>query len=143
MTIAEADGKCVEQQPHLRAFQDLVGDQLVGRHVVRLGLDAPAEQAVRRAERIDRLKARKHIVGNAMHHLAMLAVHLGVQAAEIGEAGRGAGAAEETVALHQDRRAPGSARRCRSGDAGGPAAQHDDLVLGEEFGLAFRLGDEH
>ena len=63
--------------------------------------------------------------------------HVGVQAAEIGDAGGGAHAAEEAVALDQQ----GLAARCAAaagggGDAGGPAAEDDDFVVAADRRVA-------
>ena len=49
------DGKGVEQKTHLRRLQDLIGDELISRDVVRLRLDATLEQHVRLGKRIHSL----------------------------------------------------------------------------------------
>ncbi len=141
--VAKADRERMKQQMDVRRGEQLIGDQLVRRDVVRLRLDASLEEHVRRAERPHGFQSGKDRVGNAMHDLAMLAVHLGMQAAEIRQARRRAGAAEKAVALDQDRGAPCPARRGGSGDARRAAAQHHHLVLGQQQRFAFGLGDEH
>src|SRR5205814_2083077 len=80
-----------------------------------------------------------HVIGDAVHHLPMLAIHLGMQAAEIREARRGAGAAEKAVALDEHRGTPCPARRGCGGNAGRSAAQHDDFILAHDRRPALRL----
>jgi hypothetical protein len=63
--------------------------------------DPAAEQEVRLVQAVQGAHALQQLVGQAVHHLADLAVHIGVQAAEVGDAGRRAHAAEEAVALDQ------------------------------------------
>ncbi len=75
-----------------------------------------------------------------MHHLANLAVHVGVQAAEVGDARRRAHAAEEAVALDQQRALPGPRGSSGGRDAGRAAAQHHDIELAENGRLAAGLG---
>ena len=143
MTVAIADRERVEEKAHARIGEQLVGGELVRRYVVRLRLDAAAEERMRRGERIHALQPREHLVGDAMHHLPVLALDLRMQPAEVRQPRRGAGAAEKAVALDQRRRAPGPRRGRGCGDAGGSAAEHDDLVLRQHCGLAFRLVHEH
>ncbi len=81
---------------------------------------------VQAAQRID---ARQQFGGHAVHHLADLAVHVGMQAAEVGDAGRRAHAAEKAVALHQQGAAAGLRGGGRGGHAGRAAAEHDHVVL--------------
>ena len=61
----------------------------------------------------------------------IVAVHVGVQAAEVGDAGGRAHAAEKAVALDEQRARAVPRRRGRRGDAGRAAAEHDDVVLAE------------
>ena len=120
--------------------EKIVGRAFVGRGVVslRLGL---AEDQMRFVETAEPVDARQQIVGDAMHDLTDIAVHIGMQPAEIGDAGGGAHAAEKAVALDQQRFAPERAGRRSRGDAGGAAAEHDDLVSAEDRRLTRRLGD--
>ena len=143
MSIPIAHRERVKQQPDVRSEQDLIRDELVGGDVIGLRLDAAAEEHVRRGERAQRLEARNHVIGDAVHDLVVLAVHFCVQAAEVRQSRGSARAAEETVALDEDRGAPCSAHRRRRGDARGPAAEHHHLVLGEHRRVALRLADEH
>jgi hypothetical protein len=64
-----------------------------------------------------------------------------MQAAEIRHAGRRTHAAQETVTLDQKRSAALSTGRRSRGNAGGPAAQNDNLELAENRRIADRLGD--
>ncbi len=136
----DAGGECVKQHLHLARAEEIVRGAFIGRGVVslRLGL---AEDHMRRVETAERVDPAEQIVGDAVHDLTDIAVHIGVQAAEIGHAGGRAHAAEEPVALDQKRLAPERAGRSRRGDAGWPAAQHDDLELTENRRVACGLGD--
>ena len=131
----------MKQQPDVRSEQDLIRHELVGGYVIGLRLDAAAEEHVRRGQRAQRLEARNHVIGDAVHDLAVLAVHFRVQAAEVRQSRGSARSAEETVALDEDRGAPCPARRGGGRDAGGPAAEHHHLVLGEHRRVALRLAD--
>ena len=64
--------------------------------------------------------ALQQFVGHAVHHLADLAVHVGVQAAEVGDARRRAHAAEEAVALDQQRARPARAAAAAAVMPAGP-----------------------
>ena len=90
----------MEQQLDAGVEQQRVGGALEGGGVVGLGVD-PAEDQVRLVQAAERAHPRQQVVGDAVHHLDDLAVHVGVQAAEVGHAGGGAHAAEEAVALDQ------------------------------------------
>jgi hypothetical protein len=84
---------------------------------------------VRRVEAAEPRNAPEQVVGDAVHDLPHLAVHVGVQAAEIRHPRGGSHAAEKAVALYQQR-GPAGARGCdRGGDAGGTAAENDDFVF--------------
>src|SRR5712675_2396439 len=114
----------------------VIGGGVVG---LRLGL---AENDMRRVEPAEPVDARQEFVGDAVHHLTDLAVHIGEEPAEIGDAGGRSHAAQKAIALDQQR-AParaGGGRRRR--DAGGSAAQHHDLVVVAYRDLAFGLVDE-
>ena len=132
--------KRVKQQLRARAQHQVVGRALVGRHVVGLGLGL-AEDQVRRVQSAQGVDALQQFVGDAAHHAADLAVDVGVQPAEVGDAGRRAHAAEETVALHEHGRAALARRRPGRGDARRAAAEHHDFGLAEDFCFSFRLGD--
>ena len=56
---------------------------------------------MRRIQAAEPVDARQQVVGDAVDHLLDLAMHIGVQSAEIGDAGGGAHAAEKAVALDQ------------------------------------------
>ena len=93
---------------------------------------------VETAEPVD---ARQQIVGDAVHDLTDIAVHVGMKPAEIGDAGGGAHAAEKAVAFDEKRLPPERASGRSGGDAGGTAAEDDDLVVAEDRRLTRRLGD--
>src|SRR5579883_2770135 len=97
-----AGGERVEQHIHLAGGEQIVGGTFIGRGIVglRLGLAEDQMWFVEPAERVD---PRQQFVGDAVHDLANVAVHIGVQAAEIRHARGRAHAAEKTVALNQQR----------------------------------------
>ena len=146
-----AGAERMEQDFGAVAEQEIVGRAFVGRGVVGLRLDL-AERDMRLVQAAEPVDARQQLVGDAMHHLAVLAMDVGMQPAERGDAGGGAHAAEEAVALDQQglaaqrcgrrrrprcrparRRAP--PRRIRPAPAGGAPAhgwisqswQHDSM----------------
>ena len=114
-----------------QSSSSVVGRALEGSGVVGLRVRL-AEDEVRLAEAAERTHALEQVVGDPVHDLADLAVHVGVQAAEVRDAGRGAHAAEKAVALDQQRARAMPCRRRRGGDAGRAAAEHDDVVFAED-----------
>jgi hypothetical protein len=130
----------VEQDFGVVAEQKVVGGALVGRGVVGLRLDL-AERHMRRIEPAEPVDARQEFIGDAMHHLAVLAVDIGVQPAERGHAGSRAHAAKETVTFDHERLAAERGRRRGRRDASRPAAQHDHVVLAAHGHLPLRLAD--
>ena len=108
--------------------QQAVGGALVGGGVVGLRGDL-AEHDVWRIEATQAIDPIQQFVGHTMHHLAVLAMNVGMQATEIGHSGRGPHAAKEAVALDQQ----GLASMCRGcrgrGNSRRSAAQDDDLVF--------------
>ena len=130
-----AGAERVEENIDLVALKQIVGRDLVGRGVVGLRQDF-AEDQMRRVEPAEAIDALEQIGGDALHHPMHLAMDIGMQPAEIGHARRRAHAAEEAVALDQQR-APARARGShRGGDAGRPAAEDDDFILAVERDLA-------
>ena len=125
----DAAGERVEERAGAGVGEHRVGRALEGGGVVGLGVDA-AEDQVRRVQPAERAHAVEQVVGDAVHDLPDLAVHVGVQAAEVGDAGGGAHAAEEAVALDEQRRGAVPRSGGRRGDAGRPAAEDDDVALG-------------
>jgi len=139
--LQRADREGVKQRLRSGLENQLVGDDLVRRDVVGLRLDALLHRKVGLAQGFPALQALEHVVAHAADHAAVLAVHVGVQAAERRQPGRRAGAAEEAVALDEQRRAPGTAGGHRRGDAGWPAAHHHDVELSVHRRLAPRFAD--
>jgi len=96
---------------------------------------------MRRIEPAQPVDAGKEIVGDAVHHLLDVAEHISKQAAEIGDAGGRAHAAQKTVALDQQACGGPSPpqpkrRRCR------PARrQHHHLVFAAQRNVARRFVD--
>ena len=109
----------VKQDVDALAEQQVVGRALVGGGVVGLRRDL-AEYAVRRVEAAEPVDAREQFVGDAVHDLPDLAVHVGVQSAEIGDAGGGAHAAEKAVAFDQQHLRPSRAARAAAAMPAGP-----------------------
>ena len=139
-SITHAGAERVEQDFGAVAEQQIVGRAFVGRGVVGLRLDL-AERDMRLVQAAEPVDARQQFVGDAVHHLAVLAVDVGVQAAERGDAGGGAHAAEKAVALDHQRLAAVRRGRCRGRDAGRSAAQHHHVVFAPHRQVAFRLAD--
>ena len=115
--------------------QQIVGRDLVGRGVVGLRQDL-AEDQMRRVEPVEPVDPRQQIGGDALHHPMHLAMNIGVQPAEIRHPRGRAHAAEKAVALDQQRAPPGARGSDRSGNAGGPAAEHGDFIFAVERNLA-------
>ena len=136
----DADRDGVEQQLGARAEQHRVGRALERRGVVRLRQDL-AEDEVRLVEAVERAHSLEQLVGDAAHDPSVRAVHVGVQAAEVGDAGRRAHAAEEAVALDDERARAAPRRRRRRREAGRAAAEDDDVVLAPDRRRSRRLGD--
>ena len=136
----DADREGMEQQLGAGAEQHRVGGALERRGVVRLRQDL-AEDEMRLVQAVERAHALEQLVGDAVHDAPDRAVHVGVQAAEVGDAGGRAHAAEEAVALDQQRARAAPRRRGRRRDAGRPAAEDDDVVFAEDRRPSRRLGD--
>jgi hypothetical protein len=94
----------MEQKLRAARGQEIVGGDLVGGVVIGLRHALAGKQNVRRVEPAQPVDAAEQIVGNAVHHLPKLAMHVGMQAAEIGHASRRAHAAEKAIALDEQRR---------------------------------------
>ncbi len=135
-----ADRECMEQQPHVTRQQQFVGRALVGGAVVGLGQRA-AEDRMRLVQPAQRIDALEQFVGHAMHHAPHLAMHVGMQAAEVGDTSGRAHAAQEAVALDQQHIAPGGRCAGRGGNAGRAAAQDQHLGLGQQRRAARGFGD--
>ena len=135
-----AGAERVEQDVGLVAEQQIVGRALVGRGVVGLRLDL-AERHMRLVQAAEPVDPRQQFIGDAVHHLAVLAMDVGIEPAEAGDAGGGAHAAEEAVALDHQRLAAERRGRCSGRDAGRPAAQHHHVVFAAHGQIAFRLAD--
>ena len=136
----DADCERMEQQLDAGLEQQRVGSALEGGGVVGLGVD-PAEDQVRLVQPAEGAHPAQQVVGDAVHHLHDLPVHVGMQAAEVGDAGGRAHAAEKAVALDQQGAGAVSRGRGRRGDAGRAAAEHDHVVLAVHRRRARGLGD--
>ena len=139
--LDDAAGEGMEQERDAAPEQHLVGRAFVGCGVVGLRHGA-AEDRVRRVEAVEAGKPREQLVGDAVHDLADLAVHIGMEPAEIGDACRRPHAAEKAVALDEQRALPERTRRCRRGNAGRAAAEHDDVVFSAHGDFARGLADD-
>ena len=110
---------------------EIVGGDLVGGGVIGLR-QYLAENEMRRVEPAEPVDPRQEIGGDALHHSVHLAMDIGVQPAEIGHSRRRAHAAEEAIALDQQRAAPRPRGSHRGGNAGGAAAEHRNFVFAIE-----------
>ena len=102
VAAGDADGEGVEEQLGAGREQQLIGGAFERRGVVGLGAD-PAEDQVRFVEAAECCHACEQVVGDAVDDTSNRAVHVGVQAAEVGHAGRRAHAAEKAVAFDEQR----------------------------------------
>ncbi len=130
----EADDPGVEQQLRAAAQHQIVRRHLERGVVVGLRGDLAAEQRVRLLEPAQALHAIEQVVRHAVHHSLDVAVHVGVQAAEVGDAGGGAHAAQEAIRLDQQGLAASARGRGGGGDAGGATAHHDHVELAPDRG---------
>ena len=133
----------MEQQLRSAGENQRVGGDLEGRGVVSLGGDFAAEQHMRLVQPAERAHALQQVIGHAVHHLPDGSIHIGMQSAEIGHAGGGAHAAEETIGFDQQGRLPGFGRRRGSSDAGRAAAKHHNVVAAPDRRLAAGFGQGH
>ena len=138
----DAGAQGVEQDFHAGFHQQGVGGDLVGGGVIGLGVDFP-EYRVRCLQSAEGVDAAQQVIGETVHDLVDGAEPVGMQAAEIGDAGGGAHAAEEAVALHQQGRGARSRGGSGGGDPGWPAAQDDDVERAEDLGCAGGFGQVH
>ena len=137
--FGDADREGVEQDLDPGGGEQVVGGDLVGRDVVGLRLDLVREGRVRRVQRIHAVEPAEDVVGDAVHYLAVLAVDIGVQAAEGRQSRRRAGTAEKAVALDQERGRAAARRSGRGRDAGGPAAEHHHVEFAHDPGRPGRF----
>ncbi len=113
-------GPGVEKDVHPGGHQQLVGRAFVGRHVIGAHADTALHAVLRCVQAAQRVNALKQVVGDAAHHLPHLAVLAAVKAREIGDAAGRAHAAQETVALDQQVRAPWRAALTLAARPAGP-----------------------
>ncbi|MNL59832.1 hypothetical protein D3C87_1835900 [compost metagenome] len=102
-----------------------------------------AQDQVRVVQAVHGAHAVEQLVGHAVHHLADVAVDVGVQPAEIGHAGGGAHAAQKAVAFHEQHACAIAGRAGGGQHAGRAAAQHHDVEFAVERHLAGGFGNEH
>ncbi len=134
----DACRKRMEQQLDSVIGQQRIGGALERRHVVGLRVDL-AEHQMRFVQAIEPAHPHQQVIRDAMHDLADVAKHVGMQAAEVRHAGGGAHPAEEAVAFGQQhpRAIAGGCRGCA--DAGGAAAQYHHVKGAEHRDVAPRL----
>ncbi|MGY4283816.1 hypothetical protein ACVWXO_003036 [Bradyrhizobium sp. LM2.7] len=135
-----AGAERMEKDVHLVAGEKLIGRNLVGRGVIGLGEDL-AEDQMRRVEAVQAIDSRQQFGRHALHQPVRLAVDVTVKAAKVGDAGGGSHAAEEAVALDQQRPPSGARSGCCRHDAGRAAAENDDFIFAVERHLARRFFD--
>ncbi len=130
----------MEEDVDLVVTKQIVGGDLVGRGVVGLRKDL-AEDQMRLVQAVEPIDARQQIGSDALHHPMHLAMDVGMQPAEIRDAGRRPHAAEKAVALDQQRAPSCARRRDRRGDSRRPAAEHGDFIFAVERDFAGGFGD--
>ena len=91
---------------------------------------------MRRVEPVEPVDPREQIGGHALHHPVHLAMNIGMQPAEIRDAGCGAHPAEKAVALDQQRAPAGPRGGDRGCDACRAASEHGDFIFAVERNLA-------
>jgi hypothetical protein len=128
----------VEQELRAAGCQEIVGCAFVRRGVVGLR-HRPAKHDMRLVQAAEPVDAAQELVGNAVDHTADVAVDVGVQPAEVRDAGSRAHPAEEAVALDEERTPPRTCGARRARNAGRPTTEHDDLVLAMHRRVARRL----
>ena len=131
----DAGAERMKEDVDLVRGEQIIRRDLVGRGVVGLRKDL-AEDQMRRVEPVEPVDPCEQIGGDALHHPMHLAMNIGMQPAEIGDAGGGAHAAEKAVALDQQRAPPGPRGGDRGCNAGRPAAEHGDFIFAVERNLA-------
>ncbi len=96
---------------------------------------------MRRVQPAEPVDPRKQLGGDPLHHPVHLAINIGMQSAEIGDARRRPHAAEKAVALDQQRAPPGARSRDRRRDPGRAATEDGDVVLAVQRHLSGGLFD--
>ena len=96
---------------------------------------------MRRVQPAKTIDTPEQIGGDALHHAMHLAKNIGVQPAEIGDTRRRPHAAEETIALDQERPPPRPRGRDRRSNPRRSAAEDNDFILAVERNLARGFGD--
>ena len=122
-----AGAERVKQEIDLVGGEEIVGRDLVGRGVVGLRQDL-AEHQMRGVEPAETIDPRQQLGGDALHHPVHLAMHIGVQPAEIRHARRRPHAAEKTVAFDQQGFAPRARRSDGGRDPRWPTAEYGDFI---------------
>ena len=102
-----------------------------------------AQDQVRFVQAVQGAHAIEQFVGHAVHDLAYMAVHVGMQAAEVGHARRRAHAAQKAVAFDQQHVRAVACRAGRGEQAGGTAAEHHDFIFAVQCNLPGGFGDHH
>ena len=133
-----AGAERVKQNRGAACKQQVVGGAFVGGGIVGLRLRL-AEDEMWRIQSTEPVDAGEDFVGDAVHHLADVAMHVGVEPAEIGHPGGGAHPAEKPVTLNQQNLAPEPRGRGRCRDPGGPAAEHHHVEFAAHRHLPFGL----
>jgi hypothetical protein len=126
-----AGAKRMKQDIDLVGGEQIVGRDLVGRGVIGLRQNL-SENEMWRIQPAETIHARQQIGRDALHHPMHLAIDIGMQPAEIRHPGRRPHAAEESIALDQQRAAARACGRHGRGDARGSAAEDCDFVFAVE-----------
>jgi hypothetical protein len=135
-----AGAERMEQNIHLVGGEQIVGGNLVGRGVIGLRQNFPENQ-MRRVEPAETIDPAEQVRSDALHHPMHLAMDIGMQPAEIGDACGRAHAAEKAVALDQQRAAACARGSHGGGNTCGSAAEDNDFILAVQWHLPRRLFD--
>ncbi len=136
----DAGAERVKEDVDLVRGKEIVGGDLVGGGVIGLRKNL-AEDQMRLVQPVEPIDPRQQVGSDALHHPMHLAMDVGMQPAEIGDAGGRPHAAEEAVAFDQQRAPPRARRRHCRRDPRRPAAEHGDFVFAVERDVARGFGD--
>jgi hypothetical protein len=135
-----AGAERVKQDIHLVRGQEIVGRDLVGRGVIGL-CENLTQNEMRRVQPAEPVDPCQQVGSDPLHQAMHLAMNVGVQPAKIRDAGGRTHAAEEAIALDQQRAAARAGSGHRGGDPRRSAAEHGDVVFAIERNLTRRFFD--
>ena len=132
----------MKENLHLGGLQQIVGGELERRSIVGLRHDLAAISWVHSGETLETTKPRQQVINNAVNDLTVLdTMNFRMQTAEVAQPRDRSGAAEEAVALDQQRRVSLAGGCHRRGNSSRPAAEHDDVVFAADRRFSPDLDD--